>query len=217
MNKKNFFLTFGVLLIVIIAIVILILNFFNISGGKSETFLNSLKGEIVFARRDGLYLNIYKINANGTGEKFLYHHENKVNSNASHPEWSENGTKIYFAALIGDDWKKSEWRKFVMDTDGNNVAVTEEKDPYMMTEGSREKDIIVDFGSIYYLNEKEEKTLVYRHKNYDYYENPGPEDCSWSPDKKYIICDLKGYITIINKEGTKIAKITEGAYPDWKY
>ncbi|TSD04648.1 MAG: hypothetical protein Athens071412_715 [Parcubacteria group bacterium Athens0714_12] len=177
MNKKNIFLAFGILLIVIVAVAILILNFFS-DEQRSDSFLSSLKGEIVFTRRDGLYLNIYKINADGTGEKMLYHHENKVNSNASFPFWSENGSEIYFAAM-----KDREWVKFVMDADGKNVRATEEKDPYQISRESREKDIIVKEGSIYILNKKGEEILIRLHKDYDFYLNPGPEECSWSPDK----------------------------------
>ena len=210
MLKKNISIVVGVLLIIAIGTGLLLSK--KIISSEEDNFRKSLKGEIVFSRRDGLYLNIYKINADGTGEKMLYH--NPADISAYLPEWSEDGTKIYFTTV-----KDKKARRFEMDTDGKNIRLATDKN-FTLTVGnqiSREKDIIVELGNIYYLDKQNEKILILPHKNFDPDLNSGAWECSWSPDKKYIIFELKGYITIINKEGTKIAKITEGIEPDWKY
>ncbi len=224
MSKKNILITICVLLIIAVGAGILFLNKnarLNKNGQENDEFLKSLKGEIVFVRRDGLYLNIYKINADGTGEKMLYHHENKMNSNAGYPIWSDDSSKIYFQAMTGagDSIENYKWKIFEMSPNGENVKITEDKiELPIVLESSKEKDILVQEGSIYYLNEKKEKVLVFRFQgHYDSYESPGALLCSWSPDKQYIIFILDGYITIISKDGTKMARIAQGGYPNWKY
>lgn len=217
MFKKTILITICVLLLAAAGAGVFLFAKFRGWGESEEArFRKSLKGEIVFARRDGLYLNIYKINADGTGEKMLYHHNaDEPNLNSFLPEWSDDGLKIYFTAMKNRDWKK-----FEMNSNGSNVQLLPSGTKFKLgltNQDTREKDIIMDLGTIYYLNEKGEKVLLRPHKNFDPDLNPGPEEVSWSPDKKYIICDLNGYITIINKEGAKMAKITKGFEPDWKY
>ncbi len=223
MSKKNILITICVLL-VIAAVGDYLIKKIPAKTNPSETrqaeFRKTLKGEIVFVRRDGLYLNIYKINADGTGEKMIYHHENKLNSNASHPEWSEDGSKIYFSAMEGVDWENIKSRKFMIDVDGSNAQLLPKGTEFRLgitSQRSREKDIIVKLGSLYYINEAGKEISLYYHKNFDPDLNPGVWDASWSPDKKYIIFYLDDYITIISKDGAKTAKIAKGAEPDWKY
>ena len=65
---------------------------------EERAFLAGLQGEIVYAHRDGEIENIYKINANGTDKKLLYHNDRpEYNQNSFDPRWSEDGTKIFFA------------------------------------------------------------------------------------------------------------------------
>ncbi|TSC95410.1 MAG: hypothetical protein Athens101410_589 [Parcubacteria group bacterium Athens1014_10] len=215
MFRKIIFITIFVLLLIGAIVGVFLFGKFTYQDEETK-FRKSLKGEIVFTRRDGLYLNIYKINANGTGEKMLYHHNiDEPNLNSFLPEWSDDGLNIYFTAM-----KNKEWKKFEIDINGNNIQFLKQGTKFKLgltNQDTREKDIIMDLGSISYLNEKGEKNLVLSHKNFDPDLNPGPEEVSWSPDKKYIIFELDGYITIINKEGSKMVKIVEGMEPDWKY
>jgi Tol biopolymer transport system component len=221
MFKKYFLIIILILLILAIWVGILLLLKQKNQPPEEAEFFKGLKGEIVFTRRDGLYLNIYKIKANGKDEKMLYHHENKLNSNASHPEWSKDGTKIYFTAMEGTDWKNIKSKKFMIDINGSNVQFLPKGTEFRLglaSQSSREKDIIVRQGSIYYLDKEGKEVLVFSFsEKYDPAYNPGAQEVSWSPDKEYLIFELKGYITVINKKGTKMAKITKGGEPDWKY
>ena len=183
---------------------------------NNKKFLSQLKGEVVFVRRDNGVLNIYKINANGTGLKMLYH--NEENNGAYLPEWLEEGRKICFATLKGD-----KVHTFSIDINTGNIFQINaaEQCHRTRTQLSRAEDIIVEKGNVYWKDESGNLHLVYRHWFYNYKLNPGASEASWSPDKKYIIFDVCGLfrrckIMIADKSG-KVAELTKGQQPDWKY
>ena len=181
---------------------------------NNKKFLSQLKGEVVFVRRDNGVLNIYKINANGTGLRMLYHNEDFVNSNSRRPKWSIDGSQIYFTAM-----KNGQWTTFVMDKDGSNVQVL--LGTPNLPEKFKEENLVVEKGNVYWKDESGKLHLVYRHWFYNYKLNPGASEASWGPDKKYIIFDVCGLfgrckIMIADKSG-QVAELTKGQQPDWKY
>jgi Tol biopolymer transport system component len=187
--------------------------------GEEKAFLASLRGEIVYAQADDRhygYYSIYQINANGTNKRLLYRNDRpEYNLSCFNPLWSEDGTKIYFTAM-----KDDKWRKFVMDADGSNVELVENEDPYLVTVKSREPDIIVKEGSIFWQDAEGQLHEAYHFPFYVADFRNGAYLALWSPDKKFIIFVLwegKNNILIANKEGTIVIKITEGIDPDWKY
>ncbi|MFC2051035.1 TolB family protein [Chloroflexota bacterium] len=175
---------------------------------EEKAFLASLPGEIVYAHRDEGILNIHKINANGTNNKLLYHNDMpEYNRNSFMPLWSEDGTKIYFTAM-----KDDKWRKFVMD----NVELVEDEEPYWGTLSSREPDIIVRLGDVFW---KDAEGGL--HQVYDYPFHAENDTASrhahWGPDKKFIIFVTALHnIMVVNREGTILVKVTDGEFPDWK-
>lgn len=189
---------------------------------ERHEFLSKLKGEIVFLKRDkeGI-LNIWKINANGTGERWLYKHNyggKAANFNCGFPEWSKDGTKIYFQALD----KNGKLQIYEMNPDGKNVRIAENPVDYSKKDGvsrvTRADDILVKEGNIYIYNKKGVPKLIFKHKGpYDPAYNPGAEEVDWSPDKKYIIFVYNfGRIMIADREGN-VVELTKGMDPDWKY
>jgi hypothetical protein len=182
---------------------------------EEKAFLAGLQGEVVYAHRDEGILNIYKINANGTNKKLLYHNDMaEYNQNSAKPLWSEDGTKIYFTAM-----EDGIWRRFIMDADGGNVELALKPDisPIFGTLASREPDIIVRLGDVFW--EDAEGVL---HQVYDYPFHAENDTASrhahWGPDKEFIIF-VTGIdnIVVVNKEGTMLVKVTDGDFPDWKY
>lgn len=182
---------------------------------EEKAFLASLPGEIVYADRDEGILNIYKINANGTDKRLLYHNDMpEYNRNSFMPLWSEDGTKIYFTAM-----KNDKWRRFVMDADGGNVELAEIPDipPLSPILASREPNIIVRLGDVFWRDAEGDL-----HQVYDYPFHAEHDSASrfahWGPDKKYIIFVTALHnIMVVNKEGTMLVKVTDGEDPDWKY
>jgi Tol biopolymer transport system component len=183
---------------------------------EEKAFLAVLQGEIVYADRDEQLIdNIYKINANGTNKKLLYHNDMpEYNRNSFMPLWSEDGTKIYFTAM-----KDGEWRRFVMDADGGDVelALKPDIDPLFPIMASREPDIIVRLGDVFW---KDAEGGL--HQVYDYPFHAENDSASrhahWDPDKKFIIFVTALHnIMVVNKEGTMLVKVTDGEFPDWKY
>src|SRR3972149_3853289 len=156
----KFFRAKSILIVILTAIIIITAIVLAFSWHKSkrnrtdEPFLNSLKGEIVYAKRDGGSSNIYKISANGTNKKLLYHNEDKVNSSSFQPRWSDDGSKIYFTAA-----ENGKLRTFWIDSNGNKLtgSFKSEKGYYGSGSRSRSDDIIVEQGSVYYLNEQGRK------------------------------------------------------------
>ena len=183
---------------------------------EEKAFLASIRGEIVYAHADGRYYSIYQINANGTNNKLLYRNDrSEYNLSCFNPLWSEDGTKIYFTAMKGD-----KWRKFVMDADGGNVELVENEKPYLVTESSREPDITVEKGSIFWQDAEDQRHEAYHFLFYVADFRNGAYLASWSPDKKFIIFVLwegENNIMVANREGTMVVKITDGVDPDWKY
>jgi len=206
--------------IIIISLVIVIILIFFCYQYFQRDHLKYLKGEIVYTKRNNTgCLGIYKISANGLNKKLLYQNNDSLNCNSSFPQWSEDGTKIYFTAM-----ENKKWKRFVMDSDGNNVKVLENQTVPMITIGSREEDIIISEGNIYYNSKK-----IYSFKDYDGKFNMGAEESSWSPDKEYIVFTLSDFnvlsffgkdtskIMIIDKDGLNLRKLTDGSGADWKY
>jgi len=216
MSKKR--KVFAILLLIIILLIAGFVIYKQIKKTQEQKFLSQLKGEVVFTRRnaDGVF-DIWKINANGTGEVMLFHNEDKVNSHCLFPEWSDDGKKIYFKAM-----RNGEWKNFEMSNNGENVNIISDipgdyRNPEGVSQRSREEDIIVREGDIYYLDENGHEIKVRDFigpYSQDY--NPGSMEASWSPDKKYIIFESGGYIMIADKNGNS-AKLTKGSQPDWKY
>jgi Tol biopolymer transport system component len=211
MNKKLFI--FLIILIVIGAGIFAWQYSKKISDKK---FLSQLKGEIVFTKRDNGVLNIYKINADGTGEKLLYHNEDPMNPNASSPKWSQDGSKIYFTAM-----KNGQWTTFIMNPDGSQVELVAQGEPILM-HPLTSHDLVVQKGSVYWKDEQGELHKVYYFPNQNYKTNPGASEASWSPDKKYIIFDVCSFvkgcrIMIAKKDGSRVVELTKGQQPDWKY
>ncbi|MCU0666357.1 MAG: hypothetical protein MUF05_04615 [Candidatus Omnitrophica bacterium] len=219
MEKKRIIL--GVLFLVGgFVILVLVLNIIKIN--KAETFLNSLKGEIIYVNRDGQYSNVYKISANGKNRQMLYHNIDRTNSNCLFPQWSSDGSRIFFTAM-----RNGQWRTFIMDSDGSNVEVVENKESSLVSHYSRANDIIVKAGNVYCVDDKGNEFKVYSFDGYDYKFNPGASEASWSPDKKFVIfqsCEYGflgmwgGCSILIADPGTaEVVKITAGKAPDWKY
>ena len=206
--------------IIIITIIVVCGIYKNFSR---VNFLKTLDGEIVYTHRDDGVLNIYKISADGKNKKLLYHNEDKNNSNSMYPRWSKDGTEIYFSAMKDGDWKR-----FVMNSNGNNVRLSEDTVvSYFNSSSSREIGIIIEKGDIYY-DENGKKTQVFDFSPliYDSELNSGPSEAFWSPNRKYIIFQTfsaidgivfqsNGNIMIADKEG-RLVKLTRGDDPDWK-
>jgi hypothetical protein len=182
---------------------------------EEKAFLASLQGEIVYAYADDRYYSIYKINTNGTNKELLYSNERpEYNLSCFNPLWSEDGTKIYFTAM-----KDGEWRRFVMDADGSNVKLVENEKPYLVTVKSREPDIIVREGSIFWQDAEGQLHEAYHFPFYIADIRNGAYLASWSPDKKFIIFVISeggSNIMVANRDGTMVVKITDGEDPDWK-
>lgn len=206
---------------IIIVVIILAFSFFNLFKNKTQDIedfeinpneiVNRLRGEIVYVKRDGNFFNVYTISANGNNEKFLYHNVDAINSNCLCPEWSENGSRIYFTAMRGGRWKA-----FSMNIDGGDV-ILEQKEPCLGDVGPKDKDILWERGSLFRVDDKGERTIIYYHKNFNSNFNVGANSAAWSPDKNFIIFELNGFIFIADKDGRSMKEIIMGSYPNWKY
>lgn len=223
----------------------------------NKEFLRSLKGEVVYIHRDDQDLNLYKISANGEGRTLLYKNTSPAiqNRNVMNPRWSDDESRIFFTATVINGGSNEEyWNRFSIDSRGGKLVQEtnynynrksadyyDRIDEYLdkvgeLTTGggnmSREKDIIIERGNIYFINELGEKKLVYEyprgfwHDNIWYptegiWHNGGAQEASWSPDRKYIIFMLNeggsNEIMIVNREGTQLAKLANGRAPNWKY
>lgn len=216
-----------ILFATLVFITLLTLTIFVYQIKKDQTnkvFLANLKGEIVFTLRDNNGISdIYKISANGTNKKLIYHNEDKINSNSFLPLWSEDGTTIYFTAM-----KNGEWKKFAINAASSVATVLENEEPFMLSPIPMSKDISIDKGNVFYTDENGKVVKVYTFINYDFKFNRGAEEVSWSPDKKYLIIQSCGSpyplglfgsckILVANREGTRVVKITDGYQPNWKY
>lgn len=199
----------------------------------NKDFLRTLKGEVVYQHRNGGDFNIYKISANGNNKILLYKNSfpSSSNRNVMNPKWSEDGSKIFFAVMPGNTY----WNSFSMNSDGSNVkqettygrnsgdaGYLDKLHEFLGTKDlSNEKDIVVEMGSIYFVDSNGVRNLVYKHQNYNGYSNPGASEASWSPDKNYVIFMLNEHgsneIMIVSKDGTNLAKLANGHDPDWKY
>jgi hypothetical protein len=199
-------------LIAFVGIGIVLPKIMRSSKRVDEQFRKSLKGHIVFTRRNSKrVLDVWRIEANGTNEKLLFKNKDRVNSNCSNPVWAENGSRIYFTAM-----KNGQWKRWAMGEFGESPRIMENLDPRPghQSADSREDDIRVEAGSIFV---KDNPNPVYKHLEYDQKMNPGARKVSWSPDKESVVFCLGRQIMISDAEGLKITEITDGRDPDWKY
>lgn len=223
-SKKGF----ASLIAIIITVIIVIWGSYSIYKNFDRVnFLKTLSGEIVYMKRDNGILNIYKIFADGSNKKLLYHNEDKINSNSMSPLWSEDGLKIYFGAM-----KDGKWEGFSIDPDGNNLVIVQDNEWLLFYSNwrlnkcavcveNKKRNLDIREGSLYYLNEAGKEITIYSFKNYDSKWNVGANNPSWSPDKRFIIFESCKFsmgcnIYIANKDGTKTVKLTKGRDPDWK-
>jgi Tol biopolymer transport system component len=213
MSKKQ-----TILIIILAVFVAGVFGYQYFKRVEEKQFLSQLKGEIVFARRDNGVLNIYKINANGTGLRMLYH--NEENNSAYLPEWSESGEKVYFATL-----KEGKVQTFAILVNVGEVRKADEVEKQerrrTREQLSRAENIVVKNGAVFWRDRENRLHKIYRILYYNYKLNPGPSEVSWSPDGKYIIFEtctiFKGCrIMIADKQG-RVAELTKGQQPDWKY
>src|SRR3989338_223414 len=206
--------------LIILGIAYLFISSWASRPKTDKEFLSQLKGEVVFTRRNSEGVSdIWKINADGTGEMLLYHN-NKYggpakNFNSILPEWSIDGEKIYFKA-IGEKG----WEVFEMDNNGKNINIIKNPDNKLLigNQWSREKDIRVFNGDIYIIKDGQE-VRIFKHSGYynqDYAAGSGASEASWGPGKRYIIFEVDGAIVVADKTG-RLTKITNGNSPDWKY
>lgn len=183
------------------------------SGEKA--FLAGLRGEIVYVHTDDRHDNIYKINANGTDKKLLLNTDSPEHHfRCSSPLWSEDGTKIYFTAYIN-----SEFKIFVMDSNGGNVELAEKPDiiPSPVCVTSRAPDIYINKGNVFWQDAAGQTHQVFHYPFHAEFDTAS-RFASWSPDKKYIIFVTALHnIMVVNREGTMAVKVTDGEDPDWKY
>lgn len=188
--------------------------------GENETSLSlhpqlkRMEGKIVFTRRDeNGDKNIWKINADGTNEEILYHHSNEVNSNCSDPNWSKSGNKIFFTAM-----KEDAWKRYVMDADGTDVRVAENK-KVSSFKSSESEDLKINAGSVLWQDDSGEWHEVYHHSYYDSKLNPGAISVFWGPKKENVtfVQAEKKKILIAGIQGHFLAELTRGTEPDWGY
>ena len=219
MLKKTQIFIILVIVMIVVAGVLMLLR--AIKEKNKQEFLSQLKGQVVFTRRDADGVSdIWKINANGTSEEMLFRNDlNGFKTDCRKPQWSEYGKKIFFISFDQDKKKDV----YEINTDGSNFKLKENKEEYRKEEYrlddttslSREKDIIVENGDVFYLL-GQEKIKIYDYKfKCDSKLCPGASEASWSPDKKYIIFNGDAGIFIADLKGN-VFKLTDGADPDWK-
>ncbi|MBU4360935.1 hypothetical protein L6278_00680 [Candidatus Parcubacteria bacterium] len=207
---------FIVLLILIIISSAVFAIYKHDQNKKDKEFLSKLKGEVVFTRRDKSGVSdIWKINANKTGEVMLFHNE-KDKTRTSFPCWSLSEDKIYFFLY---DLIKKEKQIYEMNTDGTNVKLAEnpDRDPEYVNR-LKEKDeggVDTSTGDLFLMGNGQKK-LIYDAK-YDGKFNTGVSDVSWGHDKKYLIFVDNRYTILIADTNGKVSKLTSGSEPDWKY
>lgn len=216
---KKIFIALSILIgLAVLAAVALFIWVRGTAPKTDKEFLGQLKGEVVFTRRNADDVSdIWKINANGTGEMLLYHNDsNPFKTDSRNPLWSIDEEKIYF---ISFDKNKKEII-LEMDADGRNVKLAENPDckPVNFTQRSRVNDVKELHGDLF-ITKNGQDVLIFKHSGYyspDFAAGSGAREASWSPDKQYIIFEVDGLITITDKSG-RITKVTQGNTPDWKY
>lgn len=183
---------------------------------QRSAFLKDMKGEIVFQRRDGQYYKIYKVSANGQNEKLVFAGDDKTNANATDPQWSDDGSRIYFTAM-----KDGKWSNCEINADGGDQKCspsTDSKSSFLpVPEGVR-----LDKGSLYVKEADGRETLVYGFNSYLYDRvfSPGAQNVSWSPDKQYLVFESGSFgwqeLMIADRNGKNVIKLADGTYADWK-
>lgn len=204
------------LIVVILFYQLFVLQKQNIAN---EVFIESLQGEVVYTHENEGVSSVYKILANGRNNKLIYRNveKNTYNLNTLLPKWSDDGSKIYFTAMKNDEWKR-----ISINPDGTGAIIEMDMEPLLNSERSRDKDILIENGSVFYRDLDGNKVSVYQFKYYDAKFNVGASEASWSPDKKFIIfqsCKFIGGCSILvsNRDGTNVVEIAKGKTPDWKF
>ena len=106
-----------------------------------------------------------------------------------------------------------------MDANGGNVELAEKPDidPTSPLLASREPDIIVRLGDVFWLDAEGGLHQVYHYPFHAEF-NTASRWAHWSPDKRFIIFVTALHnIMVVNREGTMLVKVTDGEDPDWKY
>lgn len=221
-TKKKFNWKTLLLLIIISVVLVLLLildgfTYIQKKNPKSNQFLNTLPGEIVYECINKSVRDICTISANGTGKKLVYHNSNSnVNFNSGNPKWEENGSKIYFSMI---QHYPGGWQRYSINQDGSNLTKIANEQGDITTQYSTSSDLVVDVDTLFYLS-KSGKIPIYTKKVSTFSidaEGPTIEWASWSPDKKYIIFDTYSDIFVAKKDGSEVTKITEGSAANWKY
>ncbi|MDD5623588.1 MAG: hypothetical protein PHI23_02675 [Candidatus Peribacteraceae bacterium] len=202
---------------------------------REQAFLDTLKGEIVFLRRDGDdILNIYKIPARGGAATLLFHNDERtpfkdfdtINQNSLAPRWSKDGKAIVFVASRGQvagEKSTGGWKRMVMKTDGSGVRILGDTgDEDMLSMDAREEGIVVEQGDVFVLDEAGQKKQIYDFWGYDGKLNRGASEASFSPDAQEVLFQSCSWfsscgIYVADRTGEHIARVTDGTEPDWRY
>ena len=179
--------------------------------------LDKPRGEIVFSRRDGGNLNIYKLNLDGSKPVLIFKNSDPVNSNSLNPHWSEDGARIFFTAM-----KDGNWATFSCDQNGGDIKIESGIPADIISSHSLANDLFVRHGHLFYLNENGKQIeLFYPSWPYDPEFDNGPSEASWGPDRKWVVFDACRLskpcdIYIVRPDGSDLTKLVPGEEPDWK-
>ena len=194
--------------IILVGFIFLIAGCDSSPRQKNPEFISQLPGKIVFAKREGEVLAIYRSEIDGSNVVKLFKNNDPVNANASNPEWTKDGNRIEFLAM-----KNGEWTKWQMNADGSNPHVISGEMNFL-SRLSKETDIDVDEGSIKIKGDFE---YIYKHRNFDHKFNSGAREVAWGPDKETIIFEASGSIYIAKRDGSAMAEVVKGRDVDWWY
>lgn len=175
-----------------------------------------LRGDVVFTRRDGDNLALYRIQADGSGEELLYRHTGQANNNILYPELSEDKRKVYFTVTQG-----TAWQAMALDLQTRQVQPAPDQPPRIDARQTHAPDAIeIDQGSVY-LKTPEGRKQLYFEKNYDGKFNTGASEARFSPDKRHVIFQrcpaLRSCrILIAPVDGKDPVTLTQGQAPMWR-
>ena len=157
-------------------------------------------------RKPGTIPEIFKYNFQDQSVTKIY----QCDSSCEYPKWSDDGKNILFY-------------KFNVGTKDNIYQITPVGGDLRLLSSTRlsaadvyprAENTIIKLGDLFLKTYDQEK-LIYDTR-YDGKFYMGVSDVSWSPDKRYLIFTVDGYIVVADRDG-KITKLTEGSEPDWKY
>lgn len=206
-------------------------------GWRSNKFLKSLKGEIVYVSGQSLG-DVYKINANGENNRLLYSNRHLT---IAYIRWTGDG-KIQFLASQQSNIVPTgiEYKLVVMDVNGTDVQINLLPLQPLGDEQSGEKfqkyidgifkierqygiptddGLYIDEGSVIYLAQNGEPVKIYNHLFYDFKFNRGPDAAKWSPDKNFIAYNNVKGLTLTDRKGSVRVNLpmVKAAIFDWRY